>query len=47
MTRGMNRRYNDDIFLNLEHMSLDTLLTERYYSGERNDTTIYNYESFV
>jgi hypothetical protein len=47
MTRGMNRRYNDDIFLNLEYESLNTLLTERYYSGERNDTTVYNYESFV
>lgn len=47
MTRGMNRRYNDDLFLNLAHESLDNFLTERYYGNERNDTTVYNYESYI
>jgi hypothetical protein len=47
MSRGMNRRYNDDLFLKLGHESLDTFLTERYYGGERNDTTVYNYESYL
>ena len=46
-TRGTNRRYNDDLFLTLGHQSLDTFLTERYYGGERNDTTVYSYESYV
>jgi hypothetical protein len=46
-TRGTNRRYNDDLFLSLGHQSLDTFLTERYYGGGRNDTTVYSYESNV
>ena len=46
-TRGTNRRYNDDLFLNLGHQSLDTFLTERYYGGGRNDTTVYTYETYV
>jgi hypothetical protein len=46
-TRGTNRRYNDDLFLSLGHQSLDTFLTERYYGGGRNDTTVYSYDSYV
>ncbi len=46
-TRGTNRRYNDDLFLSLGHQSLDTFLTERYYGGGRNDTTVYSYETYV
>ena len=47
MSRGMNRRYNDDFFLNLHHESLETFLTERYFGFDRNDTTVYNYETYV
>ena len=46
-TRGTNRRYNDDLFFSLGHQSLDNFLTEHYYGGGRNDTTVYSYDSYV
>ncbi len=44
MTRLPNRRYDDDLFLNLKHETLGTFLHERYYRG-RNETIHYNYET--
>jgi hypothetical protein len=42
-SRDLRTLYNDDLFSYLEFESLETFLSTRYYGGQRNETTIYNY----
>ena len=46
--RGERNLYNDNLFQYLEQDTLDTFLSQRYFgSARRNETTIYNYETFI
>lgn len=45
--RGGRNLYNDNLFQYLEHESLDTFLSQRYFGGRRNETTNFNHETFI
>ena len=46
--RGGRNLYDDYLFQYLEQESLDTFLSQRYFgSARRNETTVFNYETFI
>ena len=47
LVRGGRRLYDDNLFQYLEQEPLQNFLQTRYFNGQRNETTSFNYETFI